>query len=202
MPSMGHPMLTGSYRNSVVLFLLHSITTDPCQQHSLQPLGCQELLVGSSPSSCPGILHSQGCHPACCRCWRGWVLGSCLQVLPSRPGLSHHVHKAALPMEKPGASSVMPVLATLPCSGHRGAEERAGHSNTKHQGFAPAALQHSGIWPLGLHVAGGHSQPCPGIPAGWRIAGITTSNPRHKLPRDARGAKASPPCASSSPVAH
>lgn len=70
-------------------------------------------------------------------------------------GLSHHVHELVMasPMEKPYANSVVPVPARLPCSHHRGAKERAGRAKD-----SPREL---GVQPLGFHVMGGHSQPCP-----------------------------------------
>lgn len=85
----------------------------------------------------------------------------------------------------------MPVPVRL--SRCRGDGERAEHANAEHRGFSPAARER-GVQPSGLHITGGDSQPCPGIPAGRRITGITTSNPHHKLPHDAQGAKAAPRC--------
>lgn len=57
----------GSYGNRVMLSPHRSIAVDLCQQHTLQPLGCQELLVGLPHPPPPP---PPACHPTppqgCC----------------------------------------------------------------------------------------------------------------------------------------
>lgn len=57
----GDPTLTSAYGNRVMLCPHHSITMDLRQQHTLQPLSCQELLTGS-------LLHHPHPPPASIPC--------------------------------------------------------------------------------------------------------------------------------------